>query len=894
MKKNQQLTDQALAFLRGKLDSFENLFQLAKDLISNDSFGLARKVLERMEESDEIRIPTSDRRKFSQKWALATYKDPHLPRHQALQRALDILSQNFDLKLVEDAETLGLAGAIYKRRWETDGARKHLSLSARYYRAGYETWKAALKKKSEQGEDQLTTVEAENASDGYYPAINAAYVFDLLANLEEDHARAFGSEPVVMDEFNELSAKIRQDIVDLISPDMQNRQEFGPCDYWKLVTLAEATFGLGQFDDARQWLAKAKDVKDIDDWEYVATAKQLVHLAHIKHDVDLSDQSLEDTKAWKALINFLGDNATGLRSLFYGKVGLGLSGGGFRASLYHVGVLAKLAELDLLRHVEVISCVSGGSIIGAHYYLELRRLFDVRAESKAHSDVTREDYIALVERVAKDFLEGVQANPRVQILANPFPNFRMLVSSAYSRTTRLGDLYERLIYSKVADDLQNDQRWINNCLVQTPERKEGFVPRQHNWARAAKVPELILNATNLNSGHNWQFTATWMGESPYQVNREVDNNSRYRRMYYEGEAPEKYQRVRLGAAVGASSCVPGLFEPIAFDDLYPNSVIRLVDGGVYDNQGISGLLEQDCNVLIISDASGQLGTEADPGGGILKPLLRMNGTLMHRVRGGQHDDVKARARSTLVRDYAYVHLKQGLDGLDVNWLDCEMAHTARQASKTATTPYGVRKDIQQLLADVRTDLDSFSDVEAYALMTSGYMAMAEEAKRLDSLPSADLPEHDWQFLKVRDGMVANKNDMYERLIKHLSVSPARFLKVWKLDPLLRVVGIFLLVVVSAALVYLIVKHPSFEPLKSVSAYLSVKNLAWLAVGIVFSYVIIAMAGPKTGGRLLALFNFRDTLRRIVMSLVVSPVVAVGAFIHLHVFDKRFKTLGKVE
>ncbi|TMP28955.1 patatin, partial [Pseudoalteromonas rubra] len=51
-------------------------------------------------------------------------------------------------------------------------------------------------------------------------------------------------------------------------------------------------------------------------------------------------------------------------AIMQGKTGLALSGGGFRASLYHIGVLAALAEQDQLRHIEVISCVSGGSIIG--------------------------------------------------------------------------------------------------------------------------------------------------------------------------------------------------------------------------------------------------------------------------------------------------------------------------------------------------------------------------------------------------------------------------------------------------------------------------------------------------------------------------------------------------
>ena len=36
-------------------------------------------------------------------------------------------------------------------------------------------------------------------------------------------------------------------------------------------------------------------------------------------------------------------------------------------------VLARLAEMDVLRSVEVLSTVSGGSIVGAHYYLEVKK-----------------------------------------------------------------------------------------------------------------------------------------------------------------------------------------------------------------------------------------------------------------------------------------------------------------------------------------------------------------------------------------------------------------------------------------------------------------------------------------------------------------------------------------
>ena len=122
-----------------------------------------------------------------------------------------------------------------------------------------------------------------------------------------------------------------------------------------------------------------------------------------------------------------------------------------------------------------------------------------------------------------------------------------------------------------------------------------------------------------------------MGESPTAIDTDFDSNDRYRRTYY-CDAPEAYKNVRLGSAVGASSCVPGLFEPLIFPGLYPDATVRLVDGGIFDNQGIGSLLEQDCDVIIASDASGQLATEKDPGGGIVKPLLRSNDTVMERVR----------------------------------------------------------------------------------------------------------------------------------------------------------------------------------------------------------------------------------------------------------------------
>jgi len=47
------------------------------------------------------------------------------------------------------------------------------------------------------------------------------------------------------------------------------------------------------------------------------------------------------------------------------RLGLALSGGGFRAAAFHLGTFRKLKQLGLLDKIDLLSCVSGGSIAGA-------------------------------------------------------------------------------------------------------------------------------------------------------------------------------------------------------------------------------------------------------------------------------------------------------------------------------------------------------------------------------------------------------------------------------------------------------------------------------------------------------------------------------------------------
>src|SRR5206468_6468572 len=157
------------------------------------------------------------------------------------------------------------------------------------------------------------------------------------------------------------------------------------------------------YGGAREWLGKAAGLELAQPWERETTVKQLAMLAMIQGGGDNAAEEFQTSEAWKVLSEFVGEDQAGLLTAFSGKVGLALSGGGFRASLFHIGVLARLAELDMLRHVEVLSCVSGGSIIGALYYLNVRKLL----QSKPDAEINRQDYIDIVARVRRDFLDGV-------------------------------------------------------------------------------------------------------------------------------------------------------------------------------------------------------------------------------------------------------------------------------------------------------------------------------------------------------------------------------------------------------------------------------------------------------------------------------------------------------
>jgi predicted acylesterase/phospholipase RssA len=210
------------------------------------------------------------------------------------------------------------------------------------------------------------------------------------------------------------------------------------------------------------------------------------------------------------------------------RLGLALSGGGFRASFFHLGVLKRLAELDLLRLVNVLSTVSGGSVVGALYYWKLKGILEANG-----GKLSRQDYIDLVRHVGEVLRKGVSTDPRDGLFyKNPIGSLESFIyglplgwrmARIYKKqffrplSRNLGDPLE---LNAVKMDLSGMARHMDIPGRMDIERFNARVtPKDHmsfheekDERRNARVPKLVVNSTCLNTGGPFTFTFSEVGE----------------------------------------------------------------------------------------------------------------------------------------------------------------------------------------------------------------------------------------------------------------------------------------------------------------------------------------------------------------------------------------------
>ena len=181
---------------------------------------------------------------------------------------------------------------------------------------------------------------------------------------------------------------------------------------------------------------------------------------------------------------------------------------------------------------------------------------------------------------------------------------------------------------------------------------------------------------------------------------------------------------------------------------------------------------------------------------------------MSRVRESQFRELDSRRRSSLLRGLMFVHLKKDLGDRPVDWLGADEPFTAEfdvrvPAEASQETRYGISKKVQQCLAAIRTDLDSFSEAEAFALMTSGYLMTEQEfcAGKIKGFPDPTAKESNWGFLKIREIMKSTHSPDHgsranDELIKRLEAGASRGFKIWTLKPWLRYATLSLFVLIA--------------------------------------------------------------------------------------------------
>jgi len=432
-----------------------------------------------------------------------------------------------------------------------------------------------------------------------------------------------------------------------------------------------------------------------------------------------------------------------------------------------------------------ISTVSGGSIVGALYYLCLKR----RLESMPEGGIGRDGYLELVAEVEALLRRGAQRNIRTRTFANPLKNAKMVLSPRYSRSDRIGDLYDRYIY-KDAWAEQRERRWKGHGpelpvalreLKIAPRCDPVEDPAAYNESHDEKLPILLLNATSLNSGHNWRFEAVRMGESlPVDEHRaeianSVDKSMRLLPGYFDPcrgwpQVPPAKREFPLAKAVAASAAVPGVFQPLPISGMYEGIRVQLVDGGVQDNQGLQGLLDSGCDRLIVSDASGQMPDREHPSARLLGVLTRSASIEGDRIR----DEQLVELLDDDERERALVHLRLGLDGRAIP--PGSAPPRAEAKADGATADFGVDAGAQDALSHIRTDLDFFSDTEASALELDAYL-MSGRTLEASSLAGEEVAAREHPGWAFRAGELEDRMRRGDpRLVSALEAGKHKFLR----------------------------------------------------------------------------------------------------------------------
>lgn len=237
---------------------------------------------------------------------------------------------------------------------------------------------------------------------------------------------------------------------------------------------------------------------------------------------------------------------------------------------------------------------------------------------------------------------------------------------------------------------------------------------------------------------------------------------------------------------------PGGFPPIQVRGIVKDYLVELVDGGVHDNQGIEGLVDRGCTHMIISDGSGQMPDR-------VRPSIRLPAVLSRviSIYGDAEREQRLLGALQTPESVAFVHLQTGLPAPTRT----PAGKVTQEEAPIETAEFGVDLDVQRALANIRTDLDAFCDVEAWSLMADGYQLTDRIVPSRAGVAGfgAPGPQLGWPFAEVA-ARLWSPDDAFLNVLR---VAKERYLKPARLvDHAFAVANVVTAIVVAAACVAL--------------------------------------------------------------------------------------------
>ena len=260
-------------------------------------------------------------------------------------------------------------------------------------------------------------------------------------------------------------------------------------------------------------------------------------------------------------------------------VALCLSGGGYRAMLFHLGTLLYLNSQGLLPRLDRISSVSGGSITAGvlgHRWSSLQ----FQNEKAANFDT---EVVARIKKMA-----STTVDEKSVIIG--------LLTPGVSIADRVIAAYDKHLFDGAT-------------LQQLPDR-----------------PRFVFNATSVQSAALVRFSKPYIWD--YRVGKIPNPTRRLSEAVAASSAfPPVLSPVRLRFSTAD-------FEPGTGDDLQQNAYMEnmiLTDGGVYDNMGIETAWKR-YRTILVSDAGAKTSPEKSPASDWAQHAVRINALIDNQVR----------------------------------------------------------------------------------------------------------------------------------------------------------------------------------------------------------------------------------------------------------------------